>query len=112
VEAWAVGWFGATPVLAAHKRVHNTSLLPNKQLVRELELKKARFEVFHSSTSSISRCATLLVNKNLPAATVEASTDHSSQSGNHPTMENLRQQNQCRRLLPPNFFKRATWKTS
>jgi hypothetical protein len=76
--------------LSAHKRVHNTSLLPDKQLARELKLRIAIFEVFHNFPGSISRCATFPVNKNLPMATVEVRTDHNSRSGNHPTIENQR----------------------
>jgi hypothetical protein len=75
--AWAESLFGATPILAAHKRVHNTSLLPDKQLVRELKLWIAVFEVLYSFPSSISRSAAIPMNQKLPASAVKASTDHS-----------------------------------
>jgi len=104
---WAEALFGATPILAAHKRVHNTSLLPDKQLVRELKLRIAILEIFYSLPRSISRSAAFPMNQNLPAAVVEASADYSSRSRNHPTMEDRRQRNQSNRWLPHKFLQES-----
>jgi hypothetical protein len=101
---------GPTPVLPAYERVHNISLLPNKQLVRELKQWIALLKVGNRLPCSISSGAAIPLHEELPAPSVETISDHLSRSRNHTSLKNGRQRHDCSRwsavvLLQQSYMK-------
>jgi hypothetical protein len=75
------------PILGTNEGFHNTSLLPNKQLVRELKLWIALLKVLDRLPGGFSSYMALPLNKKFPLSAVQTSMDNLRWSRYHSAME-------------------------
>jgi hypothetical protein len=83
----------APAVNTPHKGVHNTSTLPRKQLVLELELRVSLLELVELLPCGISCRTPFLLDQQLPGAAVESCLDDLGRDGKNTTVANGRQRN-------------------